>query len=269
MVIAVSEIINLNNLKAYKNPFAVSDGRDEPLDVFVRDREEWKGWNSSPKGADDFSRRYIFSLIRYYHHADKWLFGGIFEVIERRPKSYKVALVDDSKEYIGRLLIHYRDPGYRGRAFYLEKHFAKLEVSQIFEETYGGEAFCGYGNISHKFSNLESIFKRNQEDSKSPLENVRGIYLIADTSNGKMYVGSAYGDEGIWARWSCYFRTGHGYNDELTKLIKSNGIGYARKNFQFSLLEFRSMKTDNKVILDRESYWKQVLRTNEFGYNKN
>ena len=84
-----------------------------------------------------------------------------------------------------------------------------------------------------------------------------------------MYVGSAYGDEGIWARWSCYFRTGHGYNDELTKLTKSNGIGYARKNFQFSLLEFRSMKTDNKVILDRESYWKQVLRTNEFGYNKN
>jgi hypothetical protein len=30
------------------------------------------------------------------------------------------------------------------------------------------------------------------------LENVKGVYLIVDKSNGKMYVGSAYGDTGIW-----------------------------------------------------------------------
>jgi hypothetical protein len=62
---------------------------------------------------------------------------------------------------------------------------------------------------------------------------VKGVYLIVDKKNGKMYVGSAYGDLGIWSRWSCYIGTGHGWNDELTKLIKDNGIQYARDNFQF------------------------------------
>ena len=32
------------------------------------------------------------------------------------------------------------------------------------------------------------------------LRNQKGVYLITDTSNGKMYVGSAYGDEMILNR---------------------------------------------------------------------
>ena len=269
MDIAVGEIFSIENLQAYKIHFAVWNGEQQPLDVFVRDQEEWKGWNSWRNARDDFSRKYIFSLIRYYHQPDKWLFGGIFEVIGRSTKSYEVTLVDRYQEYVGRLLIHYKGPGVRGRAFYLEKHFPNLAVSQLFENTYEGEAFCGYENIEHGFFQLESIFRHNKQDWKTALENVKGVYLIVDSTNGKMYVGSAYGDEGIWSRWSCYFSTGHGYNDEFTKLISKNGISYARENFQFSILEFRSMKTDDQVILDREQYWKRVLRTNAFGYNKN
>lgn len=77
------------------------------------------------------------------------------------------------------------------------------------------------------------------------------------------------GDAGIWSRWACYIGTGHGWNDELTKLINTNGIGHARENFQFSILEFRSMRTDDQVIINREQYWKRALQTNAFGYNKN
>lgn len=55
---------------------------------------------------------------------------------------------------------------------------------------------------------------------------------------------------------------------KLTKLIKSKGMDYARENFYFSVLEFRSMRTDDQTIIDREQYWKRVLRTCEFGYNK-
>ena len=29
------------------------------------------------------------------------------------------------------------------------------------------------------------------------------------------------------------------------------------------------MKTDDAVVLDREQYWKRVLKTREFGYNRN
>jgi hypothetical protein len=102
------------------------------------------------------------------------------------------------------------------------------------------------------------------------LENVKGVYLISDKSSGKKYVGSAYGDFGIWSRWAVYVGTGHGFNDELTKLISENDTDYARQNFRFSLLEYRSMRIDDNVIINRESFWKEVLLTRgQFGYNKN
>ena len=53
-------------------------------------------------------------------------------------------------------------------------------------------------------------------------------------------------------------------------MIKKEGIEYARKNFRFALLEYRSMKTDDKIIIEKESYWKEVLLSRgKFGYNKN
>ena len=114
------------------------------------------------------------------------------------------------------------------------------------------------------------IVRNGKQDWKAALENVKGVYLITDKSNGKRYVGSAYGGSGIWSRWACYVGTGHGWNDELTKLIKQEGIEYARKHFQISLLEYRAMKTDDNTIIERECYWKDVLLSRgQFGYNKN
>ena len=84
-----------------------------------------------------------------------------------------------------------------------------------------------------------------------------------------MYVGSAYGDSGIWARWACYIGTGHGWNDEMVKLINEKGIEYARQHFKFTLLEFRSMNTDDHIIQEREQFWKRILLSGTFGYNKN
>ena len=209
MEIEVSKILPINNLNEYKIHFAVWNGDEQPLDVFVRDRNEWKGWNSWRGSRDDFSRKFIFSLIRYYHQPDKWLFGGIFQVVERNPKSYTVNLADLYQEYIGRLLVHYPGPGVRGRAFYLENHFSELKVAQVLEKPYEGEAFCGYENVEHGFSQLEAIVKQGKNDWKAALENVKGVYLIVDRGTGKMYVGSAYGDSGIWSRWACYIGSGH------------------------------------------------------------
>ncbi|MGB4782742.1 GIY-YIG nuclease family protein, partial [Candidatus Methylomirabilis sp.] len=129
---------------------------------------------------------------------------------------------------------------------------------------------CGYENINHDFSTLETIFKSGRPDWKAALENVKGVYLIIDKYNGKKYVGSAYGGSGIWARWECYMGTGHGWNDELTKLIQQEGIDYARKNFRLSLLEYRPARTDDRVIIERENYWKEALLScGAFGYNRN
>ncbi|MFM5838901.1 GIY-YIG nuclease family protein [Aeromonas rivipollensis] len=269
MDISASKILPIDNLSEYKIHFAVWNGEEQPLDVFVRDPDEWKGWNSWRGSRNDFSRKYIFSLIRYYHQSDKWLFGGIFEVTHRNSESYTVKLCDLHHEYIGRLLLNYPGPGVRGRAFYLENHFNELKIAQLFEKTFEGEAFCGYENVEHGFSQIEAIIKQSKPDWKAALENVKGVYLIVDKSNGKKYVGSAYGDTGIWSRWASYISTGHGGNEELTKLINAYGFEHARTNFQFSILEFRSMRTDDETIRNREQYWKRALQTNAFGYNRN
>lgn len=179
----------------------------------------------------------------------------------------KVTLLDLHREYVGRLLVASKGPGVQGRAFKLENYFSDLRVAQILESPFEGEEFCGFENIEHSFSQIEAVMRQNRTDWKSALENVKGVYLITDRKNGKMYVGSAYGESGIWSRWSCYINTGHGGNDQLSKLIRSKGLGYARENFYFSVLEFRPMRTDDQAIIDREQYWKRVLQSCEFGYN--
>jgi len=64
--------------------------------------------------------------------------------------------------------------------------------------------------------------------------------------------------------------TGHGWNDELTALIKKEGMNYAEENFRLTLLEYHPPLTDDQVIIDREGFWKKALLTQTpLGYNKN
>lgn len=273
MSIKLTDIIPIGNLYDYKLHLACWNKHDQPLDVFVRSKDEWNDWNSWRSHKDDFSRKYIFSLMDFYPEAEMWLFGGIYKVLSRGTKnysrSYKVRLLENSKEFIGRLKVHLKRPA-RAKAFRLEKYYKSIEVVEIFKECYSGEKFCGLENINHAFRFVESIYKNNKLDWKTALENHKGVYLITDKSNGKRYVGSAYGDSGIWKRWACYIGTGHGWNDELINIIKGKGIEYARSNFSFTLLECMSMKADDKKIIERERFWKEALMTRgNYGYNKN
>lgn len=89
----------------------------------------------------------------------------------------------------------------------------------------------------------------------------RGIYLITDRSDGKQYVGSAYGEDNILGRWLDYAKTGHGGN----MLLRSR----QPSDFQFSVLELVSPETEPDIVVNREEQWKKRLRTREFGLNDN
>ena len=86
--------------------------------------------------------------------------------------------------------------------------------------------------------------------------------------NCRCPVGSAYGGIGIWQRWSVYAKNGHGGNKELQTLLAAAGEDHCSK-FQFSLLEMCDLNSSDRYILDRESHWKDVLKTREFGLNLN
>ncbi|MDB4380672.1 GIY-YIG nuclease family protein [Mariniblastus sp.] len=271
--IPLSRIVQITNPECYKLHLACRSEEGQPLDLFVEQHESWVNWNRWRGTRDDFSREFIFSLIDFYPQRDTWLFGGAFRVLSRNGKvnslGYEIETVADLSPFVGRLKISLKRPA-RGRAFFLENHYSDLIVTEILAETHSGESFPGYDKIDLSFPALENLVKRQRPDWKSALENTKGVYLITDTSNSKRYIGSAYNDSGIWSRWQCYADTGHGFNDELTKLIAELGIEYARENFRISLLEYCSMKTDDRDVISRESYWKNVLLTRgKYGYNKN
>lgn len=268
--ILLTDIIKIDNPRLYKLHLACWNGKEEPLDVFVRCWDEWIGWNEWKSRRNDWTRDYIFSLIDFYPKSDSWLFGGIFKVKNRFTDRYEIEECIKYKKYVGRLILKFhRYSGLRGRAFNLENHVNDFVVSEILPDVYGGEAFPGYHNVNHDFSQLEPIMYKEKTDWKTALENVKGIYLISDKSNGKSYVGSAYGSYGIWARLRCYIETGHGWNDEMVELISEKGIKYAKANFKIALLEVFSMDTPDEYIIERENRWKPILMTKEHGYNKN
>ena len=253
------------NLNHYKLHLASSNGDEEPLDLCLRDGWEGFSWNRWNNAKDDFNRKYLFVLIKHYKKEDKWFFGGVYQVIKRDKRKdengYTIRLENFHRDLIGRLLVGFkRRSGMLARAYRLETFYDEFTVSEVLNEEYTGEEFPGYENINIDFKALEHIHTIEKSDWKAALENVKGVYLISDISNGKKYVGSAYGTEGIWSRWRCYVKTrGHGGNDDLVRLIKQKGPNYALKNFKISLLEYRAAKTDDNVILERERFWKNVL----------
>ena len=96
---------------------------------------------------------------------------------------------------------------------------------------------------------------------KAALREWRGIYFIFDESDGKGYVGSAYGTENILGRWLNYAATGHGGNKQLRKRDP--------QNFRFSILQRVSPDMDADDVIRIEGTWKERLHTRNYGLNEN
>jgi hypothetical protein len=242
---------------------AVWDGVDQPIDVLARSWDEWVGWNRRRGIRDDFNR----------HPQSHWLFGGVFEVIGRRPTpgegSYNIRLRKDlMATFIKRLVVQFKPSG-RAVRLNMETHLDQMEVVAVLEQPYAGEAFPGHDQINHTLGVLEVAVKQDWHDWRGALQHMKGVYVIHDVETGKPYVGSAYGDTGIWARLCQYVDSLHGGNVALREVVGQNGPDYARVNLRFALLEFWSMRTDDEHVLARESYWKDVLLSRKFGNNRN
>ena len=96
---------------------------------------------------------------------------------------------------------------------------------------------------------------------KLALSQWRGIYYIFDTSDGRGYVGSAYGENNLLGRWLNYANSGDGGNQLLRQRDP--------QNFRFTILQRVSPDMDASEIVQLESSWKLRLHTREYGLNKN
>jgi len=266
--------------KEVKIHVAQESPNERPIDAFTRDFEYWQNkWNGAFHSNHCWNRKYIFSIIELPQQPNCWLFGGVFEVISYRPKKnnsgkdcvfYEVKLDKNGVLLIGRLVIGWSKDG-RQKGRIPESMLNNMEIHEILPEIYAGIDFPGYSNIDHSFSVLKSLWEDEKSDWFTALSHCKGVYLITDTATGLRYVGSAYGEEGIWSRWNSYFRTnGHGGNVLLKKHLKSKPSDYAEKNFKISLLEQASSRDSEYYIRDRERYWKEVLLSRtSYGLNDN
>jgi hypothetical protein len=81
----------------------------------------------------------------------------------------------------------------------------------------------------------------------------RGVYLIRDSSDGQLYVGSAAGAENLLSRWREYAKTGHGGNTGLRDRFLAN--------FTFSILQRVSPDMPKDEVVQIENSWKERLHT--------
>ena len=254
-VITLKDIWLIEKLIDYKIHLGRPNNVAQPLDEWVRDQSLWVGWQRYRPKNNAFNRPYIFSLMDFYHAKDAWLFGGVFRVLARHQDRYDVELTELGEPLIGRLKLR---SSYRSRATRVnfENHYDgahTLRVSEILREPYSGRTFPGYEEVAISFGELEAIVRNDRPDWKAALESVKGVYLITDAKSGKQYVGSAYGDQGVWSRWEDYVKSGHGGNAEIRDWLRDRGLDYCRANFRFALLEYHRSHTPDETILTREA----------------
>ena len=169
----------------------------------------------------------------------------------------EAGFLDDLKN---RLVIEW---GESARAWY-QKVSNKKDIVSI-----SSNEFPGYENVVLSFNRLKDIVDNPfaHDDYVSALKNIYAVYLISNTKTGKLYVGSAYGDSGLFGRWEEYVRTHHGGNKLLKEYLKNDPKGY--ENFKFSILQIFSMNTKDDIVINAERLFKDKLLSKKFGYNDN
>ena len=279
-MIKLVDFLNIKDcdLNNYKIHFAIgTKDKLEPYQTFlIGDFDEWQSIQTNK----NFNLDYVVSLV--YYKKDVWMFAGVFKIngepreIEYKGKrhwKYDLEKTGVQSDMIGKCFFEYKK---EFRASYPSmtlkpKNGAALsdiQIAFINEKRATINDFDGFDKINIPYSTLKYIVDNNLPSWKTALSNVKGVYIIVDTKNGKQYVGSAYGDECIWQRWQAYAKTGHGRNAELRNILEQHGEDY-KNNFKFSILEVCNLNLGNDYIIGRESYWKEVLMTREYGLNKN
>lgn len=255
------------------------NGVDHPLDVFIAgDFYEWQSWQN----GRNFQRQFVVSLIQA-GSSTRWLFAGLFRTISCEVKVgvdqedkvgkdhdyvYELERVVSAEEWVGRL---YLTSKYKQRNSYPngETLVGDLQISELLAERLSIGHFPGYKKVNLTKPQLDAVVQQNVDSWRSALSSIKGIYLITDSLTGKLYVGKADGEAGIWGRWCTYSSTNHGHNVALKKEFGIDAPPERQNDLRFSVLEIADLHTMPNEIEARESHWKEILMTRLHGYNLN
>lgn len=268
--ILLNELLKLEDLDNVKIRFNLMF-RDNwnPIEIFKNDDLdvllEGQYWNYK-KNKSFKEGQTTVGFIRINSNENLWLLFHVGKVTKDLGVldgvSYEYEVLSEYQKYFGRLIIKYTNKA-QTMIRLAKSVIDDCEIVQILPDTFDNDIFPGYDKVNVAWQELSRVIEK--ESWKTALQNQKGVYLITDISCGKMYVGSAYGENMILCRWQSYIKTGHGGNIEL-KILSFEHI---KQNFRYSVLDIFKSTVDDQLIIARESWWKSVLLSREFGYNKN
>ena len=271
-VLTLPDLIELSGvqLSDYKIHCATGKSPHSPLEAFFDGT--FQVWQERQNQLN-FQCDQVIGLI--YLSPAIWLFAGLYHVIgctEGRTDmpsgyTYQTEPVVNLEHLDGRAIVHF-DKKFRASYLRGPKYASQLVIDSIRPNRMTIGDFPGFNDVLLTFPMLRTIVREHNSSWRSALGNVAGVYLIVDNTSGQQYVGSAYGGIGIWQRWSNYVATRHGGNKELRQLLRRKPAGH-EANLQFSLLEVCDLNAANDFVIGRETHWKNVLRSRDFGLNAN
>lgn len=273
--IKLNDLLNIPSELAsgIKVKFNQHNGDVDPMEEYLRDPEivntRWLFWRSKQRYFSKGQTAICLLKLTY----DTWLLTTIKRITKELNVhdgiNYEGIELDEYRQYYGRVIIRYHKTVQTQGMFY-SNVCDDLEVLEILPTLYDGDEFPGYDRVCLTYTQLANIIHFKKRSWIAALENQKAVYLITDNATGKLYVGSATGDNGmLLSRWENYVATGHGGNVDLRCLVDDKGLEYVQRNFQYSILENYNARIDTKFILSRESWWKTALGSREHGYNKN
>jgi hypothetical protein len=231
---------------------------------------------------------YIASFIRY--EAGKALFVGLYSIERAKPLAYaeywaipenvelkekygmrgftgekRSSLLwfdlklqsDFYADWKGKLIVGWPPPE---RSWWRRAHRPAndMPVLAILEDAAFERDIPEWDALNLTWDELQILPKRLKE----ALSHWRGVYYIFDTSDGKGYVGSAYGKDNLLGRWLDYATSGDGGN----RLLKRRDP----RKFIFTILQRVSPDIDDNELIRLENSWKQRLHSRPpFGLNDN
>ena len=284
-MIKLSEFIKTPNNAHTKIKFNMNpaDPNLKAWDLLLEDDPEWlimNSWKTKQSNNNLNHAEYLIAMAQYYPYGPEYFaFGGLYRVEKKLPEvfndvGYELTLMKEYQEYIKRLIIKIEKPIGRdvyNRRYHTIQDQLNPEVYEIAPNIKLGH-FPGYQNVRMNHKEMQQVLLREDPSWKSALSYVKGVYVITDKSNGKLYIGSASGNtDGIWQRWSGYAHLENltGGNKEFNNILLNKGKEHIQKYFQYSILEIFDTRTKSEIILERENYWKNVFDTKKNGMNHN
>lgn len=268
--ILLNDILRLETLENVKIRFNLMfDDIWDPIEFFKNNEHEvllnGHYWNYAKKKSYK-NGEITIGFIRINKEDDTWLLFHVGKITRDlnvlNGMGYEYESLKEYEKYFGRLIIKFKNT-VQTLIRYADPVINECEVVKLLPDIFDNDIFPGYDNVNISWSELSRVVEK--ESWKTTLQNQKGVYLITDISCGKMYVGSAYGENMILGRWKSYVKTGHGENIELKKL----DFDYIKTNFRYSILDIFKSKVDDHLIIERENWWKKVLLTRQYGYNMN